>query len=780
MLKNDNIQDIYSLSPLQEGMYFYSLYKSDSQAYFEQISYAVRGSLDKEIFRESLEKLFARHDVLRTVFNHRKVSKPLQVVLKTVPAPLYFHDIQGLTAEEQDAHIHAFKITDKQTKFDLSRDVLMRVNVLQTGGDRFLIIWSYHHILMDGWCVSLLIDEFYKIYHSILSSQPLRLEPVRPYKNYIKWLTDRDNHSSLPYWTQYLSGYTRATPLPRSMAGSGLVARGGSVAEAEGSPVAGDAGRESYRAEQKAFELDTARRTGLQAIVLEYGVTWSNLIQMIWGILLAKYNQVNDVVFGLVVSGRPAEVEGVETMIGLFINTIPVRLKYGAGATFSDKLKEIHQASIDANPHQYEQLSEIQSFAELGNGLLDHILVFDNYPLSDQLTGISGQGDNDEDGFLLSNVETFEQTNYDLNVLVNLGERVWVNFNFNNIAYTGAFISRVWDHMNLIIDQVIHDPKIAIDDISLVSDQDMKKFFSRDDEFINARYRHFYLRNVDGKPLTGKKIYLLDEKGQPLPAGFKGEICIDAGEMDAGFRHQDNFDAGNFAAHPLVPEGRLYRTGDMGHWRSDGTLEYRGRKEEEFLVRGFRVESFQVKEVLMSYDKIRDAEVMAVKGIAEEEWLVAFYTADHSLDTAGLRQLLGKSLPAYMIPDRFVHFEKFPVTLTGDIDRAALLKAQRTILSEEPDFAPATNSIEEQLAAIWSEVLAKERVGIDDNFFRIMGNSIKAIQIVSRMYKAGYKISIRNIFTYPTIRELAALLSVTAETDTALTKEFNEYSTSRN
>ena len=207
MFKKSDVADIYSLSPMQEGMLFHHISDQKSSAYFEQVSYRVNGELDYRLFEQAFNKLLERYDILRTVFVYKSTPKPRQVVLRKREATIYFEDISHLEEEEKKRYIEGFKKTDRERGFDLSADILTRYSILKRGDNCHEVIWSCHHIIMDGWCNAILIRELLSIYSYLKNgghSFPAGLTRTAPYSTYIRWLEKQDSHEGLGYWKEIL------------------------------------------------------------------------------------------------------------------------------------------------------------------------------------------------------------------------------------------------------------------------------------------------------------------------------------------------------------------------------------------------------------------------------------------------------------------------------------------------------------------------------------------------------------------------------------------------
>ena len=433
----ENIKDIYALSPMQAGMLYHSLLDETSEVYFEQTTLTIKGNLDLNRIEQSFNQLIQRHEILRTVFIYKKIEKPMQVVMKEWKAKVYFEDIIHLIQEEKKQFIEEFKNQDRKKGFDLKKDISIRIAALKTGDDSYCLIWSFHHIIMDGWCLGIIAKEFFEIYEALKENQPLNLEKTYPYSEYIKWLEARENKAAASYWEEYLEGYEQLASLPKQ----------------KSVPLDGD-----YRQEESSFAISGALREKLEDIAKNNNVTLNTIIQTVWGIILQRYNNADDIVFGAVVSGRPYDITGIEKMVGLFINTIPVRIKSVKNKTFTELLQETQQSALQSEAYSYYPLAEIQSLSKIKQNLVDHIVVFENYPLEETITA-NTRG---KAGLVIENVEIFEQTNYNFNLMVVLGMQLIFKLSYNALVYERSFIEKIEGHFKSVVHCVINNPAIAV------------------------------------------------------------------------------------------------------------------------------------------------------------------------------------------------------------------------------------------------------------------------------------------------------------------------------
>ncbi|MER3121475.1 amino acid adenylation domain-containing protein [Bacillus altitudinis] len=443
--KRDQVQDMYYLSPMQEGMLFHTLHHQEKGFYVEQMDMNVKGTLRHDLLEKSMNIIVERYDIFRTVFLHEKVKRPVQVVLKNRPFQLDVVDIQDLSESEQLERIDRFKQKDQLRGFDLSKDLLMRASVFQTGPSSYRWIWSYHHILLDGWCFGLVVQELFAIYHALLHDIPYRLEPVKPYKEYIQWLEKQDKQASLEYWTQSLAGF-------------------------EGQSTFKEQRKQTNEHELGEIEwaMSKEETAALSELALQQNATLSSALQSAWSILLSRYQRSNDVLFGTVVSGRPADLAGVDRMVGLFINVIPRRIQLTDQMTFRSLLSETQQQSLAAEPHQYIPIYDIQAKAGQQQ-LIDHIVVFENVP--------AAKKDEQESllGFTVEDMNVYEKSNYDLNLLASPGERLQLKLAFNQRAFDPAFVQKLKDQLTLLIKGAIKHPDQSVHTLTLVTKQEKQR-----------------------------------------------------------------------------------------------------------------------------------------------------------------------------------------------------------------------------------------------------------------------------------------------------------------
>ncbi|MEW9702943.1 amino acid adenylation domain-containing protein, partial [Paenibacillus sp. SI8] len=451
-----DLENIYALTPMQKGILFHSLMDSDSGAYFEQSSFDLEGKFDVEAFAQSFDMLVNRHEALRTSFYTGWKEDPVQVVFRNRPGKLIYADLCEMSAEDREAYIVRFTGEDKKQGFDLAQDTLLRVSILRTDADVYRIVWSFHHIVMDGWCLSLVAKEVFDIYFAILARKEPELPEVLPYSQYIEWLELQDNGEASSYWSGYLAGYEQQSLLP-----SGKQPNKGT----------------GYVSQRLDVDLGAELTGQIHGMAKRLQVTANTLVQSIWGILLQRYNGNEDVVFGSVVSGRPEEIPGVEQIVGLFINTIPVRIRCEAKETFADVMKRTQEQAIASHAYDTFPLYDIQASTEQKHELVNHIVIFENYPVEEQIEQL---GSEDDTGFKMTGVETVEQTNYDFNLVILPGDAMKIYVGYNEMVFDKASIQRIQSHLVGLLKQVVANPEIGVSELEVITEDEKAQIF---DEF---------------------------------------------------------------------------------------------------------------------------------------------------------------------------------------------------------------------------------------------------------------------------------------------------------
>lgn len=451
-----HIQNIYPLTPMQEGMLYHSVMDPESDAYFLQNVMTIEGDLDIEILKLTVDHLIKRFDVFRTVFVHKETERPLQIVLRKREAEVHFNDLTDLEISERTASLDRIVQLDLATQFQLDKDLLLRIIVVKMSEKNYKMIWSIPHIVIDGWSLGIVSDAFYRIYQSISSSNPVNLFPAPQFGSYLTWLKQQDQAAALHYWQTYLHGYEQRIELP------------GKTAVSNGS----EEDSETYRLESVRINVDKSVSGRLEQLCKQYKVTLGTLAQTIWGLLLQRYNNTDDVVFGSVISGRPPEVTDVEKMVGLFVNTVPLRVRKRHGSMISEVIADVQMAMLQANRFGYMSLADIQSAISYPD-LIDHLFVFENYPSLDENEEAALAQDGK--GFKIVQADVSERTNYNFHLTAAQNDCLSFILNYNANVYDSAQMHRTADHIQKIIEFMSESWEISVDLIDILAEDEKQQ-----------------------------------------------------------------------------------------------------------------------------------------------------------------------------------------------------------------------------------------------------------------------------------------------------------------
>ncbi|MGP3947715.1 non-ribosomal peptide synthetase [Streptomyces sp. 7N604] len=439
-----NVEAAYPLSPLQQGLLFHTLSRPGEPTYFEQIRCRIKGPLDRAAFEQAWNWVVARHPVLRTAFAWKQLKEPVQVVGRSVHVPLDWADWRGRPDPESDWR--QLLLDDQQRGFDMARAPLMRLIARQVDDETHQFVWSHHHILLDGWSFGLVLHEALECYASLVrDGRPLSLEPARPFGDFIRYLGERDKEADERFWQDYLRGFSAPTRL--------TVDRGQGVHE-------GGSGNEVTL----SVTLDRDTSATVQEQCSRLGVSLSALAHAAWARLLGAYSGEEEVLFGSTTAGRPPELTGVEQMVGLFINAVPLRVRIDPRRRVSDWLTEIQRDLFRLQSHQFTGLARVQELSgiERGKPLFETLLSFQNYPLDDGHTESWG-------GIRLTDYDWSGPTNYPVAVRAFPGDQVMLVLTYYQHRLDDEIARAMLDQLRLLLERLGSEPDRFLWEIETVA-----------------------------------------------------------------------------------------------------------------------------------------------------------------------------------------------------------------------------------------------------------------------------------------------------------------------
>ncbi|MFE4355605.1 non-ribosomal peptide synthase/polyketide synthase [Kitasatospora sp. NPDC056800] len=408
------VADVYPLTPMQAGMLFHSLLDPDGDTYVNQVQLVLDGVTDPHALAEAWQRTADANAILRTRLSWQDGAEPLQVVQHRAAVPVVHHDWTGRPAEQVERDTARLLAEDRAAGIDLGGAPLLRLALIRLTPTRVRVVWTFHHVLLDGWSAAQVFDEVCERYAALTAGRAPAPAERAPYADYLRWLAGQDGAEAERYWRDTLAGFPAPTELPRDRrpAGAHRASSSASVRVALGAELS-----ERLR--------DTARQAGL---------TVNTVLQGAWALLLSRYGGGDDVVFGTIVSGRPAELPGVTSMVGLFINALPTRVRIDPRRPLRELLREVQDHQSEARRHDAVSLAQLQGWSELpgGTALFDSLVVFENYPFDAQSLTRHGLGVETE--------QVLEPTSYPLSVVVAPGESIEVGLDHDPALFDTATV----------------------------------------------------------------------------------------------------------------------------------------------------------------------------------------------------------------------------------------------------------------------------------------------------------------------------------------------------
>ncbi|MFZ5893337.1 MAG: non-ribosomal peptide synthase/polyketide synthase [Myxococcota bacterium] len=444
------IEDVYPLSPMQQGMLFHGLLDPKTGVYVNQHECELNVALDAHSLERAWQEVIEQHPILRSIFVWDGLSRPMQVVCRTVKLPFQLLDYRSLSASEQRAELERFLVQDRELGFELQRAPLMRIGLVRLAERRYHFVWTEHHLLLDGWSASQLLEQVFARYAGLTNREGRgRIReanefPSLAYRRYIAWLEAQDAERAAAHWRGELSSFETPSLLASS-----------------------------WRPPERTEGHEVVRRALPQSLVdklILWGkgqhLTFNSVMQGALAFLISSYTRQADVLFGTTVSGRSAPLPGIETALGLFINTLPLRVCVDGSQSLTDWLRELQARSASLRDFEYTSLAELQGLTRVvpGNALFDSLLVFENYPVGRALESSA-----EELG--VGPVRSIEATNYPLTFVVSQGEGVTLELGYDTALVTPARAAELLEQLEQLLFSFLSRPHVRVGELSLLAEQ---------------------------------------------------------------------------------------------------------------------------------------------------------------------------------------------------------------------------------------------------------------------------------------------------------------------
>jgi NRPS condensation-like uncharacterized protein len=434
--QTSDVEESYPLSALQQGMLFHALREQGSGVDVQQFLFDLHETLNVEKFKRACRRVIARHPVLRTSFCWENRNEPQQRVHTEVELPWEEEDLRTFASVEQEKWIADFLATDRRRGFDMAHAPLFRFTLLRFGAADYCLIWTYHHILLDGPSRRLLQHEIFAYYEAFLRNEDITRPEPRPYRAYIDWLQQQDFRGDERFWRRSLKGFTAPTRL--------------SVDHAP-RPIRGD----GNRAGTQSITLSTEIASALRSMAEENGLTLVTIMQGAWAMLLSRYSGEADVVFGVVRSNRRGTIESAGNVIGLCINTVPMRVNVDSETTLLSWLKDVRAQWVPIRDHVHTPLVKVQGWSEVpaGQPLFVSILNFQNHDLDTKLRMQADAGPE-------RRVRIIEQTNYPISLSIDDGAELNLTIHFDCSRIDDDAVGRMLGHLRTLLEGMATKPEL--------------------------------------------------------------------------------------------------------------------------------------------------------------------------------------------------------------------------------------------------------------------------------------------------------------------------------
>ncbi|HEX4966668.1 MAG TPA: condensation domain-containing protein [Thermoanaerobaculia bacterium] len=446
-----NVEDVYPLTPLQQSLLSHAL-SSRSMAGFEQKTIALRG-LDLQAFVETWQRVVDRHPILRTAFVWEGLPQAVQVVRQSLKLPVRHLDWRESSCEQQRERLAAFWRSDREEGFDPAKAPLMRLTLVRTGEDSHQLVWSYHHLLLDAWSRGLVLKEVSETYAALAAGREPELPQGPPFRDYISWLQQQDLAAAEAFWRTWLHGFRQPTPLP----------------------IARSRGRRE-ETEPRSLHRETAftgpESDRLRAVARQRQLTLSTLFHGAWTLLLARYTGREDVTFGTTVSGRPADLPAADSILGMFVNNLPVRLGVRWQAPAASWLREVQDALAEIRHYEHTSPAQVQEWSEVPGGqrLFESLVVFQNVPLPDLIEERPAAT-----GLQVESYSARIETGYPFSLFVSAAHPLGVSAYYYAERFDASSVLRLLGHLRVLLLGLAERPDSRLEALPLLTEPERQQ-----------------------------------------------------------------------------------------------------------------------------------------------------------------------------------------------------------------------------------------------------------------------------------------------------------------
>ncbi len=435
-----NIEAIYPLTPTQQLVLLHSLYNRSDDSAFIQVSFTLEGELNCELFKKSWDYVVARHPVLRSSIHWGEFDKVLQVVHKRVAVPWEMSEWENESNVETSGRIPEVLQQDRITEFEFSDAPLIRLALIRTNKVRYHFTWSCHHTLLDGWSGALVLKEVFACYVALRHGKKMHLDSVRPYKDYVIWLEQQEKGEAEKIWKRILNGnFSNDRKGYRSHTQTSM---------------------DSQEFNDAYMKLSSAKAKAIESLARRFKVTLSTMITGAWGLLLARINRSDKTVLGVTLSGRSVPLDGIEGMIGLFANTLPLPIDIDSTRNIADWYYRLNNIQRDIQKHEYIPVTDIHEWSGIqgSSRLFDSIVVFQNYPIDDFQEILKNE-------LLISNYASDVTSIYPISLVVIPGAELCFRCRFSSCFYKVDIVNQTLTLLKTLFEKLLANPNQRVGEL---------------------------------------------------------------------------------------------------------------------------------------------------------------------------------------------------------------------------------------------------------------------------------------------------------------------------
>jgi amino acid adenylation domain-containing protein len=450
-----DIEDAYPLSPLQQGMLFNTLFDPGSGVDIEQLHCGLHEALDVAAYRRAWQRLVERHPVLRTRLRWEDLGEPRQEVLAHVELPWEEQDWSGAEGAERERRLAEFLGADRRRGIALEHAPLFRLTLLRYGDQEFHFVWTFHHVMLDGGSYAMAFKEVFAFYEAFRQGAEISLALPRPYRDYIDWFQHQDFAKGEAFWRETLKGFAVPTPLVVDHA-----------------PVTGQV--YETRKGTRELLLSETSTAALRALAQEGQLTLNTVVQGAWAVLLSRYSGESDVLFGVIRANRRSTIEGAESMMGLFLGTLPLRVHVNLGEMLIPWLMTVRAQWMAMREHENTPLATVQAVSDVtaGRPLFHSTVIFENHDLDAHLRQQGGTWSN-------RRFWHYSQTNYPLDVAAYGGAQLRLTIDFDRTRIDDDAAERMLGHLRSLLEGMARDPHQTLAQLPLLSDSERQELLAK-------------------------------------------------------------------------------------------------------------------------------------------------------------------------------------------------------------------------------------------------------------------------------------------------------------